>query len=131
MSNIFERAETQKATSSRKVPKGLTRNYIQELIALGKGTGTNRQNGIKIKVSEELYQTLDIPTADEAEKTGVYTGYYKSNFIGDDGDIVYMVYLMFSAGPDVAIQAGEDLGLPDPITAHNTLLGVVDKFPEY
>lgn len=112
----------------KKSPKALVKNYAKDIVALGYGEETNNRNGIRIPISEETFNELKIPNA---EDEGTRTGIFKTEFTTDAGFVGHSLYIMYRANPKQAKEVLTGIGIPSPKDAHAEVLEVEDDYPDY
>ena len=111
----------------KKSKKGLVKNYIQDLLALGEGEETNNKNGIRINISEEEFTTLDIPLAEDEVRSNIF----KTEYTMDNGFTGHSLYVMNRANPKKASIILQSIGLPGPKQARLEVEEAEDDYPDY
>lgn len=112
----------------RKTPKGLVKGYCQDLMALGFGDQTKNRNGLRLPISEETFNNLEVANA---EDEGTKTGIFKSEFVTDEGFVGHSLFVMYRANPKQVKDLLEGMGFPSPKDAHKQIQEVEDEYPDY
>lgn len=119
---------SQSNSAVRKTPKGLVKGYCQDLMALGFGDQTKNRNGLRLPISEETFNNLEVANA---EDEGTKTGIFKSEFVTDEGFVGHSLFVMYRANPKQVKDLLEGMGFPSPKDAHKQIQEVEDEYPDY
>ena len=112
--DIFERAEiAQESTEEVEIKNYAEKyhKYMKDLLGLGKVKMTDSRSGYKRFVAEKTYEMVsDLPDFEDNPQDGVW----KDKFMGNDGNMRYVVYFMKNADIELAITTAIKVGLPSP-----------------
>ena len=109
---VFDPRNTQEESTQTVDIKGFAEKYdgyMKDHLSLGKVKMTDAKTGYKRFVAESTFNMVsDLPTFEENPEDGVW----KDSFMGQDGNMRYVVYFMKNADIEKAMRTAVKIGLP-------------------